>query len=283
MSVNLQLPGRTLESCESPIVMGVLNVTPDSFSDGGSHLAFDAAVSRGRQMVAEGATILDVGPESTRPGSQPVDADEQIRRAVPVIEALRRELPQAVLSIDTRLAPVAEAAIAAGAEMVNDTSALRDDAEMARVVTQTGVALVLMHRRGAPADMQAGGGPHYDDVIGEILAFFRDRLAFAERAGIEPGRVCLDPGIGFGKRTEHNLEILRELERFAALSRPVLVGASRKRFIGEITGVNEPRQRLGGSLACALVAAESGAAIIRAHDVAETVQALQLWKGIRGK
>jgi len=265
------------------MVMGVLNVTPDSFSDGGSHLALGAAVSRGRQMAAEGAAIIDIGPESTRPGSRPVDADEQIRRAVPVIEALRRELPRAVLSIDARLARVAEAAIAAGAEMVNDTSALRDDADMARVVAPTGVAVVLMHRRGAPADMQAGGGPHYDDVVGEILAFFRERLAFAESAGIERTRICLDPGIGFGKRTEHNLEILRELGRFAALARPVLVGASRKRFIGEITGVNEPRQRLGGSLACALVAAESGAAIIRAHDVAETVQALQIWKGIRGE
>jgi dihydropteroate synthase len=263
------------------MVMGILNVTPDSFSDGGLHLSPNAAVSRAEEMLSEGAGIIDVGPESTRPGSLPVDADEQIRRAVPVIAEIHRRWPDAILSVDTRLAAVADAAIDAGAEMVNDTAALRDDPALGRVVAESGAAVVLMHRRGVPAGMQKDGGPTYADVIAEIMAFFRERIDSAIRCGIEPSRIALDPGIGFGKRVEHNLEIVRHLDQFTGLDRPVVLGASRKRFIGEITGVDDPRDRMAGSLVCAVFGAEHGAAIIRAHDVRETVQTLRMWRGIR--
>ncbi len=262
--------------------MGILNVTPDSFSDGGAYLDPEDAVRRALDMAAQGADVIDIGPESTRPGSHGVPADEQIARAVPVIEAIRKFDDFTPLSIDTCLASVASAALDAGADIVNDVSAMRDDPAMADVVAEAGVPIVLMHRRGIPADMQKGGGPHYDDVTGEICQFLTERVDHAESRGIDRSRVIVDPGIGFGKRVEDNLRILNELDRLVSLGFPVLVGASRKRFIGAVKGEARPeaapdsRSRLGGSLAAAALAARAGAAMIRVHDVVETVEMLRV-------
>lgn len=266
---------RSFQPDQYPLVMAIVNVTPDSFSNVPTTDPQEA-VDGAEAALADGADIVDVGPESTRPGSQPVEAEEQIRRARPVIERVHRLHPDALISIDTRLAAVAREAIAAGAVMINDTSAFRDDPEMIDVVAQSQATIVLMHRRGTPADMQAGGGPRYADLIGEIMDFLAQRAELARKRGIAPERIVLDPGIGFGKRTEHNLEILRRLSEFAALGYPLLIGASRKRFIGEITGVQEPAERLAGSLACALIAAQRGAAILRVHDVQATSQVLAM-------
>lgn len=271
---------RRLDLSARPLVMGILNVTPDSFSDGGRYLRVEAAVARAAEMINEGADIIDVGPESTRPGAQAVPAAEQIRRAVPVIAALRGRHPSLGLSVDTRLAEVAREALRAGADIVNDISALRDDAGLASVIAEFEAAVVLMHRRGTPQTMQAGGGPTYDDVVGEIAGFLAERIAFAEAAGIARDRIVVDPGLGFGKRLEDNWRMMLHLDRFAALGRPLLVGASRKSFLGALlaeedpAAVSDPARRVGGSLACAAVAALSGAAIVRVHDVAATVQVL---------
>ncbi len=257
--------------------MGVLNVTPDSFSDGGAYLAPDNAVARALQMIDEGAGIIDVGPESTRPGvAPPVSANEQIARAIPVIDEIRAANADVPISIDTRLAAVAKAALAAGADMVNDVSALRADPAMIEVVAASRATVVLMHMRGTPADMQAGGGPHYYDLVGEIAAFLDERRQYAADHGVDPPRIVLDPGIGFGKRVEHNLLILRHLDRFVALGQPVLVGASRKSFIGHTLEIEDPKERLAGSLACAAMAAMGGAAIVRAHDVRATVEVVRM-------
>jgi len=263
--------------------MGILNVTPDSFSDGGYYFTPDAAVAHALAMIAEGADIIDVGGESTRPGAKPTPAEEQMLRAIPVIQALQAQNQDIAISIDTRSATVARSAIEAGANLVNDVSAFRDDAEMAHVVAESGAAVVLMHRRGASADMQDGGGPHYEDVIGEITTFLRERREFAVNHGIDRSRIIFDPGLGFGKRVEHNLMILRHLDRFVALGQPVLLGASRKRFIGNMLGVDEPKQRLAGSLACAVMAALAGASILRVHDVRDTVNAVRLCSAVHGE
>jgi len=266
-----------------PLVMGILNVTPDSFSDGGDHFSHDAAVGHALNMIAEGADIIDIGGESTRPGAEPTPAEEQIRRAIPVIRAIRTRNSDIAISIDTRAAAVARAAVDAGADIINDVSALRDDPDMADVVAASGAAIVLMHRRGTSRDMQNGGGSHYDDVIAEITAFLQQRRDFAAGRGIDRSRIILDPGLGFGKRVEHNLTILRHLDRFVALEQPVLVGASRKRFLGSVLGVDEPKQRLAGSLACAVIAALAGAAILRVHDVLDTVEAVRLCSAVHGE
>lgn len=261
--------------------MGILNVTPDSFSDGGKFALVGAAVARGLEMIRQGAAIVDVGGESTHPGSSAVADDEQIRRAIPVIRGLRSATAEASLSIDTRSARVAAAAIEAGADLVNDVSALRDDPEMAGVVASAGVGVVLMHRRGTPADMQRDGGPEYGDVIAEIKSFLRGRVDFAQRAGIDAERIIVDPGIGFGKRVEHNLAILGNVAAFAELGRPVLIGASRKSFLGTVLGIPEPKKRDSASLACAILAATGGASIIRTHDVAATVEAIRALSAIQ--
>ncbi|MHC4698537.1 MAG: dihydropteroate synthase [Planctomycetota bacterium] len=214
--------------------MGVLNVTPDSFSDGGDHYAPAEAVAHAQAMIADGADIIDIGPESTRPGAREVAAAEQIRRAVPVIEAIRAQNDTIAISIDTRLAPVAQAALDAGADVINDISALRDDPAMSELAATTGAPVVLMHRRGTSVAMQKGGGPQYDDVIGEICTFLKERVQHAVSCGIDPRRIIIDPGLGFGKRVEHNLLILRHVDRFVALRQPVLIGASRKSFIGSV-------------------------------------------------
>jgi len=263
--------------------MGILNVTPDSFSDGGDHFSHDAAVGHALNMIAEGADIIDIGGESTRPGAEPTPAEEQIRRAIPVIRAIRTRNSDVAISIDTRAAAVARAAVDAGADIINDVSALRDDPDMADVVAASGAAIVLMHRRGTSRDMQNGGGSHYDDVIAEITAFLQQQRDFAAGRGIDRSRIILDPGLGFGKRVEHNLTILRHLDRFVALEQPVLVGASRKRFLGSVLGVDEPKQRLAGSLACAVIAALAGAAILRVHDVLDTVEAVRLCSAVHGE
>lgn len=263
-------------------VMGILNVTPDSFSDGGANVDVSVAVDHAVRMIDDGAAIIDVGPESTRPGAHPVSADEQIRRAVPVIVELRRRNAQVTISIDTCDARVAEAAIDAGADMVNDTSALRDDPAMVSVVATRGVSVVLMHRRGSPATMQAGGGPAYVDVVAEVCDFLNERFGYAIDHGVSPEQLIVDPGIGFGKRTEDNLSILRESGRFGRIGGegnpdvPVLIGASRKRFIGETLGIDDPKLRDPASVVAAVLAVQHGAAIVRVHDVRATLEALQL-------
>ena len=279
--MKLTLRNRPIDTNDVPLVMGVLNVTPDSFSDGGRYLQRDAAVAQALEMIDEGADIVDVGPESTRPGAGDTSADEQIARAVPVIEAIRHRSDSIVLSIDTRFASVASAAINAGADLVNDTSALRDDPAMAGLLAASGVPVVLMHRKGTSTTMQEGGGPHYEDVIQELRDFLRERMEFAMEQGIEASRIILDPGIGFGKRLEHNLLILRHLDQFVALGRPLLVGASRKRMIGSVLGIDEPTERLAGSLACAAIAVIAGAAILRVHDVRATVETVALCHAVR--
>jgi dihydropteroate synthase len=246
--------------------MGVVNVTPDSFSDGGVHLDPDVAAAAARRMVEEGAAIVDVGGESTRPGSDGVSADEELRRIVPVLDRLAGEVP---LSIDTAKAEVARAALERGAMLVNDVTALRGDPELAGVVAGSGAYLCLMHMQGQPRTMQAE--PRYEDVAAEVAAFLEERLAFAVAAGIAEERVCLDPGIGFGKTVAHNLELVRRLDVLVALGRPVLVGFSRKSSLRRLTGSDD---LLGASVAAAVTAFERGATILRVHDVKPTVDAL---------
>lgn len=249
-------------------VMGIVNVTPDSFSDGGLYLDTDAAVAHGVELLDQGADILDIGGESTRPGSDPVSAEEELARVVPVIEGLAGEAP---ISIDTTKAEVARAAIAAGASMVNDVTALRGDPGMAGVCAEGGVEVVLMHMLGTPKTMQ--DDPRYGDVVTEVLDFLLERLAAAMEAGIEQSRIWLDPGIGFGKTAAHNFELLAATDRFAATGQPVLVGPSRKRFIGSLDDSDESG-RLGGTIAACLAARDGGAKMVRVHDVAPVVQAL---------
>ena len=280
-AMTLDLRGHRFDLTATPLVMGILNVTPDSFSDGGDHEDPACACKRAIEMIEQGADIIDVGPESTRPGAAPVLADQQIDRAVPVIEAIRAANDAIPISIDTRLASVARAALDVGADMVNDVSALRDDEDMAGVVERAAVPVVLMHRRGFSSDMQEGGGPEYDDVIGAIAGFFRERMAYAEGQGIPAERIVLDPGIGFGKRVEHNLLILRDLDRLVALGRPVLVGASRKSFIGSVLQIDEPGRRDPASLACAVMAVMAGCGILRVHDVRATADAVRICQAVR--
>jgi dihydropteroate synthase len=251
--------------------MGIVNVTPDSFSDGGVNFDSDAAAASARRMVDEGAAIVDIGGESTRPGSEGVSLDDELRRVVPVLERLGGEMP---VSIDTSKADVARRALGLGAELVNDVTALRGDTAMAEVVAESGSYLCLMHMLGEPRTMQED--PRYDDVVSEVAAFLEERLAFATRAGIAEERICVDPGLGFGKTVEHNVELLNRLGELEALGRPVLVGASRKRFLGRLMG--EPEATVGpmpASIAAAVIAVAAGATLVRVHDVRETVEALQ--------
>jgi dihydropteroate synthase len=249
-----------------PSVMGVVNVTPDSFSDGGVHLDPDVAAAAARRMVEEGAAIVDVGGESTRPGSEGVSAEEELRRVVPVLDRLGGELP---VSIDTSKAAVARTAIQRGAMFVNDVTALRGDPELASVVAGSDAYLCLMHMQGEPRTMQAE--PRYDDVAAEVASFLEERLAFAVAQGISEERICLDPGIGFGKTVAHNLELVRRLDVLVGLGRPVLVGFSRKSSLRTLTGSDD---LLGASVAAAVAAFERGATILRVHDVKPHVDAL---------
>jgi dihydropteroate synthase len=257
--------------------MGVLNVTPDSFSDGGRFATVEAAVERARAMVAEGAEMIDIGGESTRPGSQPVPAEEQIRRVVPVIERIAT-LP-ATISIDTTRAAVAQAVLDAGAAVVNDISAGRDDPALLPLVAQRGCPIILMHMQGTPATMQQA--PHYQDVVAEVAAFLRERVEAAAAAGVDRGRILIDPGIGFGKLLTHNLELLRrQRELIDAVGRPAVIGTSRKGFIGKITGVEQPDQRLFGTAAAVAWTVANGAAVVRVHDVKAMQQVVAMTRAI---
>jgi dihydropteroate synthase len=266
--------GGPVSSYSSFSLMGVVNVTPDSFSDGGLYLDPDAAVAHGLALEAEGAAILDVGGESTRPGSGAVSAAEELRRVVPVLEGLVKAGVTARLSIDTSKARVAATALEAGATLVNDVTALRGDPEMAGVIAASGAGCCLMHMLGEPRTMQRD--PRYDDVVADIKAFLEERLAFAVNAGIEEERILLDPGIGFGKTLEHNLELLRRLEELVAIGRPVLIGTSRKSFLGRITGRDDPADRLAATIASCVLAYERGARVFRVHEVAPVADALKV-------
>jgi dihydropteroate synthase len=258
-----------------PVVMGVVNVTPDSFSDGGLYLDVDAAVDHGHELAAEGAAILDIGGESTRPGAAEVPEGEELERVVPVIERLAQASgPDApVVSIDTRKARVAERALQAGARVVNDISAFRHAPEIAGMVASAGAHCCLMHMLGEPRTMQQD--PRYDDVVSDVRAFLEERVAFAVGEGVPEERIWVDPGIGFGKTIDHNLELLRRLDEIVAIGRPVVIGTSRKSFLGKITGRDE-QHRLPGTIATNVMAWERGARIFRVHDVAPVVDALKV-------
>ena len=264
---------RTFELANRGVIMGVINVTPDSFSDGGNFTAVSAAVDHGLRLVDEGAEILDIGGESTRPGAAPVTAEEELRRVLPVIEGLAAKTG-AALSIDTSKASVARAAVAAGAEIINDVTALQGDDDMARVAAESGCAVVLMHMRGTPRTMQQD--PHYDDVVAEVSAHLAQRVDAARAAGIVADRIAIDPGIGFGKTVEHNLQLIAGLGRFAALGHPVLLGVSRKSFLATAAQCPNVEDR---DVPTAVLTAEGyrlGARIFRVHAVQPNVQALRL-------
>src|SRR3954452_7281342 len=251
--------------------MGIVNVTPDSFSDGGLFLDAGAAIAHGHELLAEGADILDIGGESTRPGAEPVDVEEEARRVVPVIEALSGAGKQ--ISIDTTKSEVARRALAAGATVVNDVAALRFDPELAAVIADAGATCVLMHMLGEPRTMQ--DDPRYDEVVSDIKAFLEERLAYATSEGIREDRIWLDPGIGFGKTLAHNLELIDRLDEIVAIGRPVVFGASRKSFLGKLTS-RQVDERLAATIAANIIAHERGARIFRVHDVAPTVDALKV-------
>lgn len=257
-------------------VMGIVNVTPDSFSDGGRHADPGAAVAHGLRLVEEGADLLDVGGETTRPGAGEVPVEEELRRVLPVVEALVRQAGVPV-SIDTSKPEVMRAAVAAGAGLINDVYALRRDGAL-DAAAELGVPVVLMHMQGEPRTMQVS--PSYAEVVADVHRFLAERIFAAEMAGIGRDRIVVDPGFGFGKTTAHNLALLANLERFTALGVPLLAGLSRKRTIGEVTGRDEPLGRIHGSVAAHLIAAQRGAGIVRVHDVAATVDALALWRAV---
>lgn len=273
----IEWPSGRLDFSAGCLVMGILNVTPDSFSDGGDYFDTEAAVARGLEMIRQGAAILDIGPESTRPGAAPVSPDEQIRRAVPVIQKLR-EQTAVPISIDTRNAAVAQAALNAGASMLNDISALNDDA-MASLAVKKKVPVILMHIQGTPETMQLA--PHYADVVAEVMEFLMGQAKYAESLGIPAELIFLDPGIGFGKTVEHNLCLFKRLELFASLGYRLLVGPSRKRFIGHITGKDNPVERLAGTAATVALAAMKGASIVRVHDVAEMADVVRIVSAVQ--
>lgn len=260
------------------LVMGVLNVTPDSFSDGGKFFSVEAALEHAGQMLREGADLLDIGGESTRPGATPVSAEEEIQRVAPVIKelALRLQVP---ISVDTQKPEVARAALLAGASIVNDIAANRADDAMWRVVAEFRAGYVAMHMQGTPQTMQQN--PAYADVAREVDEFFAERLARLERLGVRREQVALDPGIGFGKTLAHNLQLLGALPRFAKHGRPLLLGVSRKSFLGKLTGAESPAERLPGALACAALAVRDGVQILRVHDVRETVAAVRVVEAIQ--
>ncbi|MEL6801004.1 MAG: dihydropteroate synthase [Pseudomonadota bacterium] len=265
---------------DQPRLMGILNVTPDSFSDGGLYAAPDVAARQGAALVAGGADILDIGGESTRPGAETVSEDVEIQRVEPVIAALHQGLPTPI-SIDTRKAAVAEAAFEAGAAMLNDVAALSFDPQLASVAAARGVPVCLMHAQGDPKTMQAS--PRYADVLLDVYDFLEARIAVAVAAGIDRARILVDPGIGFGKTLEHNLSLLRGLSLFHCLGCPILIGASRKRFIGTLSGAQAPDARMPGSVAVALAAVAQGVQIVRVHDIHATKQALTLWTAATGQ
>jgi dihydropteroate synthase len=258
--------------------MGVLNVTPDSFSDGGKFSTTEAAVAHGEQIAADGGDLIDIGGESTRPGSDPVPAEEQIRRVVPVIQALRKRL-DIVISIDTTLSCVAQAALEAGADIINDISAGLGDPSILRLAAVRNIPLVLMHMQGTPKTMQLS--PSYENVMREVAEFLLERIAAAEREGIKRDRILIDPGIGFGKTMEHNLTLIQRMSELTTLGRPMVVGASRKGFIGKITGETRPNERLFGTAATVAWSVANGASIVRVHDVRPMAQVVRMVTAIQ--
>lgn len=274
-SPQLDCAGRILR-LDRPLVMGIVNVTPDSFSDGGAHDTTDAAVAHALRLVEEGADLLDIGGESTRPGAAEVETEEELRRVLPVIGRLAAQVAVPI-SIDTSKPKVMRAAVQAGAGMINDVCGLRREGAL-DAAAALGVPVVLMHMQGEPRSMQAA--PQYDDVVGQVHRFLAERIFAAEMAGIPKQRIVVDPGFGFGKDTAHNLQLLAQFERFVELGVPVLAGLSRKRSIGELTGRDVPADRMAGSVAAHLIAAQRGAAIVRVHDVAATVDALKVWNAV---
>ena len=274
-SPQLDCNGRILK-LDVPRVMGIVNATPDSFADGGEHATVEAAIAHGMKLAGEGADILDIGGESTRPGAEDVPLEEELRRVVPVIEALAQRV-SIPISIDTSKPEVMRVAVAAGAGMVNDVYGLRREGAL-DAAAALGVPVVLMHMLGEPRTMQAN--PEYDDVVGEVHRFLAERIFAAEMAGIPKRRIVVDPGFGFGKNARHNLQLLAQLRRFTELGVPVLAGLSRKRTIGELTGRDDPRERVFGSVAAHLIAAQNGAMLLRVHDVAATVDALKVWNAV---
>jgi len=271
----LDCAGRVLR-LDRPRVMGIVNATPDSFSDGGEHATVEAAIAHGLQLAEEGADILDIGGESTRPGAQDVPVDEELRRVIPVIEALAKQtsLP---ISVDTSKPEVMRAAVAAGAGLINDVYALRREGAL-EAAAALGVPVVLMHMLGEPRSMQEA--PRYDDVVADVHRFLAERIFAAEMAGIAKKKIVVDPGFGFGKTIAHNLALLAQLQRFTELGVPVLAGLSRKKTIGELTGRSDPHDRIHGSLAAHLIAAQRGAMLLRVHDVAATIDALKVWNAV---
>ncbi len=274
-ALRLDCSGRIL-NLERPRICGILNVTPDSFSDGGHFVTQEAAIAQGIHSVEEGADLLDVGGESTRPGATPVSAEEEIHRVVPVIEALVAQV-SVPISIDTSKPAVMRAAVGAGAGLINDVYALRQPEALA-TAAELDVPVCIMHMQGEPGSMQQQ--PHYDDVVGEVYRFLANRLLACEFAGIAHSRILVDPGFGFGKTLEHNLQLLQALRRFTDLGIGVLVGLSRKSMIGVLTGREHPQQRQAGSVTAALLAAQRGAGIVRVHDVAATRDSFRIWQGL---
>jgi dihydropteroate synthase len=254
--------------------MGVLNVTPDSFSDGGDFLDPEKAAKQAAAMLDEGAQLVDAGGESTRPGSDPVSSDEELNRVLPAIRGILKARPDTIISVDTYRAATAEAALKAGARVINDVTALRGDPDMAGVVAEMGGPVILMHMLGEPKTMQQE--PHYEDVAREVRDFLSERAAYAEETGIASDKIILDPGIGFGKTLEHNLALLNNLDAVVELGYPVLMGASRKRFIGGITSVEEAKDRISGTIATSVLAYERGATLFRIHDVRANREALEV-------
>lgn len=264
---------RQLDLSRQAHVMGILNLTPDSFSDGGRFDGREAALSHARSMIEEGASIIDIGGESSRPGALPISVQEEIKRTIPVIEILRQEWA-GMISIDTTKADVAKAALRAGADIVNDISGLRADSEMMRVCADSNCGIVVMHMLGTPANMQKS--PQYEDVIEEVSAFFRERVSTLSKAGIAAERLCFDPGIGFGKTQEHNLALLRNLEKLAPAGFPLLLGISRKSFIGKITGTELPVDRDHATISLSAIARMSGVMLHRVHEVRGNLAALRM-------
>jgi len=275
----VEWPGGRLDFSDGCIVMGVLNVTPDSFSDGGKFFDTDEAIKQGLKMAEQGAAIIDVGGESTRPGSKPVSVEEQIGRVEPVIKALSAKI-DVVISIDSREFEVAGAALDAGAAIINDVTALSDE-RIGKLAAEREVPIVLMHMQGEPRTMQVE--PKYDDVVGEVLEFLLERAKLAQQFGIPRDRIFIDPGIGFGKRLEDNLLLLKNIDRFVATGYRVLVGTSRKSFIGKLTGKEEPAERLFGTAATVALCVGSGVSIVRVHDVAEMVEVVTITNAVNGK
>lgn len=271
----LDCAGRILK-LDRPRVMGIVNVTPDSFADGGEHATQDAAIAHGLRLVEEGADMLDIGGESTRPGADDVPLEEELRRVIPVIERLAKDggVP---ISIDTSRPEVMRAAVAAGAGMINDVYALRREGAL-DAAAQLGVPVVLMHMLGEPRSMQ--DDPRYDDVVADVHRFLAERIFAAEMVGIERKRIVVDPGFGFGKTREHNVTLLAQFQRFGELGVPVLAGLSRKKTIGDLTGREDPHERVHGSVAAHLIATQRGAKLLRVHDVAATVDALKVWNAV---